>query len=223
MDKKPKIFENLEKLAPSIPVPLYWFDIDCVFMGMNELCLKVTGAKSFDVFIGKNYYQVHRKDIADEIVKNIKAVINTGKVVEAEEIIKDLSTGKDRYFLAVRSPLHDEDGTIVGVIATSIDITDKKNAEQQEIKMKLIEYAAQDTKKTVVEMAQWVQGPLLDIKKRAADALIELEKLLVDPNLENKKKQISSLIKNIDHDITKVGNLVNGMLNKLNKKYNADY
>ncbi|MEI8054740.1 MAG: PAS domain-containing protein [bacterium] len=163
MDKTPKIFKELEKIAPLIPVPLYWLDIDGVFMGMNDLCLKATGVMTSGVFIGKKYDQAHPKDIAEAIIKNLKLVVSTGKTVESEEVIRDFSTGRDRCFTAIRSPLHDEDGAIVGIIATSIEITDKKNAERLQIENELHRAQIKDQlkfKKIVDQAAHDIQSPL---------------------------------------------------------------
>ena len=123
-----KIFEYLEKIAPLIPIPLYWLDAKGVFLGGNDLCLTVTGAKSLDMFIGKTYDQIHPKGIAEKLVENINSVIRAGKTIETEEVTKDFATGEFRYFIAFRSPLYDGN-TVVGVIATSIEVTDKKKAE----------------------------------------------------------------------------------------------
>lgn len=132
MTTRPKIFDNLAKIAPLIPVPLYWLDRKGIFLGGNELCLEVTGAESLEAFIGKTYDKIHPLEIAEELVSNILSVIELNQTAETEEIIVDFTTGRNKYFLSIRSPLH-ENGEIVGIIATSIDITAQKEKEILEL------------------------------------------------------------------------------------------
>jgi|GEM_PF-376420 len=148
-----KIFEAIEKFAAAISVPLRWFDPSGVFLGGNQLCLDVTGATSLDVFIGKKYDQVYPKNIAEKIVKNFELVISTGDTVESEEMIKDLATGKERYLTTARAPLYDENNVIIGVIAASIEITDKKEAERLrlETERQKIQLREQDKFKKIID------------------------------------------------------------------------
>ena len=44
--------------------------------------------------------------------------------------IIDVRTGKYKYFMAIKSPLKNTEGTIIGIVGTSIDITAEKEAEQ---------------------------------------------------------------------------------------------
>lgn len=137
MEKKSQIFGFLDKLAPLIPIAFYWFDRNGVVMGGNDLCARISGAKSMEMFIGKKYSDVHSPEIAAEIERNLQLVVNSGQTIETEEAINDLSTNKNRYYLSVRSPLRDEDNVIVGIVATTIEITDKKEAERLKLETEL--------------------------------------------------------------------------------------
>jgi PAS domain S-box-containing protein len=130
MQKKPKTLEALEQVAPILPTPLYWEDSNSVILGCNETALKVSGALIREAFIDKTPHELYPKEMADHIKQHNAEVMHTGKILSQEEMIRDITTGEIKYFTAVKAPLHDNDGNIIGIIGTSIDITEKKEAER---------------------------------------------------------------------------------------------
>ena len=133
MAKRPEIFDELDRIAPLIPTPVYWLDTDYVIIGGNDLCLTAIGSKEKninDVLIGKTYYDYYPKDIADELTKMVEIVLSTNQATKVEEKITDVSTGKFRYYETARAPLYDNKGNIVGTICSATEITDKKETER---------------------------------------------------------------------------------------------
>src|SRR5688500_3136830 len=98
--KKPKIFEYLEIVAPTLPVPIYWKDRDSTVLGANELAVKNIGGKScsFDVFLGKKVHDFHAKQFADLIAYHDEEVMRVGEILMQEEPIIQLTTGEPKYF-----------------------------------------------------------------------------------------------------------------------------
>ena len=133
MTNKHKIFADLEKFAELLPVNLYWLDINGEFMGGNDLCLPNSGAKSWNEWLGKTYNDVQPPELAKPIVENVKRVITTGKLIICEDKYQDLTTGEIRYYKAIRTPLRDDNGQIIGIIGTSVEISAEKEAEQLKI------------------------------------------------------------------------------------------
>ena len=133
MSKRPKIFDELDRIARLIPIPVYWLDINYVIVGGNNLCLAAIGSSESeinDVLIGKTYYDYYPKEIADDLTARIKIVLEENRATKDEEMITDIKTGKFRYYETARAPLFDDDGTMVGTICTAIEITDKKEGER---------------------------------------------------------------------------------------------
>ncbi|HEX3151551.1 MAG TPA: PAS domain-containing protein [Gemmataceae bacterium] len=64
------------------------------------------------------------------ITDNDRHVMETGKVLEAEEPFTG-ADGQKRIFLSTKSPLRDATGQVVGVIGVSRDITDRKRTDQR--------------------------------------------------------------------------------------------
>jgi len=160
---KPRIFSDLERSANFIPAPLYWGDTNATVLGVNDLALRTIDVKREDI-VGKNVYAVHSKDLADIIMKHDIQVIKEKKTITFEESIVDAKTGTTRDFLSIKAPLFDDDGVeVVGLIETSIDITERKENERlrvetelQKVKLKELE----SFRKIIDQAAYDTQSPL---------------------------------------------------------------
>lgn len=124
------ILQYLEIVAPILPAPIYWLDRNGAVLGANEAALKSIGCKSITEILGKTSHDFHPPEIARRIVQHDQQVMQTGQTLEQEEPIIDLSTGRTRYYKAVKMPLRDEQGNIIGLVGTSIEITAEKENER---------------------------------------------------------------------------------------------
>lgn len=75
-------------------------------------------------FVGRYCYEVYCGNDSPALYCPAIETIETGRPVFIREIKK-----KGRYFQIVTSPLKDRDGTLKGVVEVSIDVTEKKRAE----------------------------------------------------------------------------------------------
>ena len=126
-----EIFDALKLVSSFIPTPIYWEDTNSVILGANKHVLTAVGLKSLDDYIGKNLYELYPKEIADNIKIHNEQVMRKGKILSQEEYIKDISTGEIKYYTAIKAPLYDSNGNIIGIIGTSVDITDRKKMEEE--------------------------------------------------------------------------------------------
>ena len=141
--KESNILKFLEVVAPILPAPLYWLDKASCVLGINKAMLDAVGAPSYNFCIGKSAFDVYPKDMAEVIIDHNNHVISRGETLAQEEKILNITTGKMQYFAAVKSPLYNDEGDIVGLIGTSIDITAEREAqynlaEEQAIFHKLV-------------------------------------------------------------------------------------
>jgi|GEM_PF-1729790 len=130
---KPKLLSMLEMLeivAPAIPALIYWHDKDGVVLGLNQVCLEEMGAKNFSDIIGKNPYDFYPRETAEYILGHNQQVMNSGEVSYQEESINDITTGKYKVFKSIKAPLYDNNGNVIGIIGTSVNITAEKEAEK---------------------------------------------------------------------------------------------
>jgi PAS domain S-box-containing protein len=193
--KKPRILENLEQVAQILPVPIYWLDVNSVVLGGNDLFFKAIGASPKD--LGKTAYDVYPKEIAERIIRHNEEVMEKNEILSQEEPIEDITTGQTKYFAAVKAPLHDDEGNVIGLVGTSIDITAKKKQEELE-KQKIV----LDEKIKVLQLmggavAHELRTPLAAIRLAAQSIERILPKLFqaYHAALDNK------LIKPITHEV----------------------
>lgn len=76
-------------------------------------------------FVGRYCYEVYCGNDSPALYCPAIETIETGRSVFIREIKK-----KGRYFQIVTSPLRDRDGTLKAVVEVSIDVTEKKRAEE---------------------------------------------------------------------------------------------
>ncbi len=127
INPKYNILELLDIVAPILPLPFYWHDTTGVVLGLNAECLKGMGATR-DV-IGKRPYDFYPMDVAEHILEHNKIVMNTGQISSQEERIEDITTKEVKYFAAIKAPLYDDNGKVIGIVGTSLDITAEKEAD----------------------------------------------------------------------------------------------
>lgn len=142
-NKKYNILELLDIIAPILPVPVYWHDTTGVVLGINDQCLKAIGASR--KIVGKRPYDFYPKDVADHILEHNKVVMKTEQILSQEEKIEDITTKQVKYFAAVKAPLYDDSGKIIGIVGTSLDITAEKEAEKLKIENLRLENLAKQT------------------------------------------------------------------------------
>jgi len=126
-----KKFSDLQSAAQIISIPLYWLDLNQVFLGINDLVVSGIGANSTMDVVGKTPYELYPHDLAHAIVLHHQEVIHRGETVITEEVIQNVTTGATQYYTATIWPLRDDNGKIIGTAGTSIDITSKKIADER--------------------------------------------------------------------------------------------
>ena len=124
-----KIFEALEIIAPILPTMVYWHNTEGVVLGLNALCLRSIGVTKKEQVLGKTPYEFYQKDIAKHILEHNNRVMRTGEVLSQDEQIEDIETGKVKIFRSTKAPLYNDEGKIIGIIGSSIEITNERQAE----------------------------------------------------------------------------------------------
>lgn len=111
-------------LMQDLPGCVYWKNKDGVYLGCNKYFLSMTGLSTVDKLIGKTDYDLCWGQQADALREHDEKAMLTGRL-QLEETVT-LSTGEKLTFTVVKSPLHDEQDNVIGVIGTSLDITQQK-------------------------------------------------------------------------------------------------
>lgn len=124
-----------DALFKHLPLNFSWMNRDGILLGCNETTLKNLSLTHMDEFVGK-----HSTEVATlEAWNNSRWVMETNKPSTFEET-HVTPEGKKVVFLSIKSPLHDEAGSVTGMVAVAIDITVEK--EKEHIKDLLIHHSA---------------------------------------------------------------------------------
>lgn len=128
MPPQDQIFKYLDFISQIIPATLYILNLNSQFIIINERGVKAVGAPNKEFVIGKNVFELYKDDaIASALQNDIDQVIQRGEIIQTEDKIVDVNTGKFRYYTATKAPLYDLDNQLIGIVGTSIKVTDQKN------------------------------------------------------------------------------------------------
>lgn len=129
-DDYQKTADYLEKIIALMPGHVYWKNRGGVLQGCNDEQAKSIGLNSrFDI-LGLTAYDTLPKDFADEVTRIDKEVMETGIARTVEEVLT-LPNGDKSVWLSKKVPLSDAEGTIIGVLGISFDITEQRKTEQE--------------------------------------------------------------------------------------------
>lgn len=96
---------------------------------VNQKVLELFNVKYEDI-IGKDDSHFFNLALANDFRLNDRRVLDLGESIEKEEITVVKSTGENRVYWAVKKPVKDSSGQIVGMCGISTDITERKRAEE---------------------------------------------------------------------------------------------
>jgi two-component system aerobic respiration control sensor histidine kinase ArcB len=107
---------------------LFWKDKEGKYLGCNEACAKLLKLNSPVEIIGKTDADFIPEPYRDEVLKLDQYVLETGKEQIIEEIGVDCE-GNPAFYISKKTPLKDQNGNIIGLTGTSLDVTKFKQAE----------------------------------------------------------------------------------------------
>ncbi len=114
-------------LLNDFPDPLFSFYPDGTYRHVNQAFATGIG-KSIDQIIGKKIWDVFQKDEAEKRFSALRTVFSTGEGKEIEVQIPH--PDGDRIYVTAIIPVKDISGSVVSVICSSKDITERKLAEK---------------------------------------------------------------------------------------------
>ena len=172
----------LRTLIDNLPDPIYVMDKDCRKVIANNADLSNIGLGNESEVLGKTDIELFEGDIGLRGHSKNKEVIGSGKaLINFEEDFVD-SKGERRWLLTTKIPLHDIDGTIIGLVGIGHDITERKRAEEELIKAK--EKAEEgDRLKTAFlhNISHEIRTPM--------NAIVGFSALLEEPDIDSKTRK----------------------------------
>lgn len=138
--------EKYQIILDAIPALVFIKDTENRIISINRAYEEVTGLRKEDV-LGKRLFDLtEHQDIVEKCWLDDLEVIETG--VAKRNIIGPLFTDLQKWFITDKIPFTNSDGTVSGIIGFSMNITDRKHAEdallRSEKKFRLLVETAPD-------------------------------------------------------------------------------
>lgn len=121
----------IEGIINSIPVRVFWKDKNLVYLGCNKLFALDAGLTDPKEIIGKDDFRMGWKNQAELYRDDDRKVIVSGEPKLHIEEPQTTPEGTDISLLTSKIPLRNSVGEIIGVLGTYIDITERKQAEEE--------------------------------------------------------------------------------------------
>ncbi|MBI5352629.1 MAG: PAS domain S-box protein [Chloroflexi bacterium] len=111
----------------SIPDTAWLKDKEGRYIEVNEQFIKTAGKRIEDI-IGRNDWEIWRKDYADMYHANDLDVMRTRQRIQIEEFQVD-SLGREYWTETIKTPIMDSKGEVIGTTGIAREITERKKAE----------------------------------------------------------------------------------------------
>ncbi len=113
-------------LVENLPTKVFLKDRQSVYVSCNELFAKMVGLSAADI-VGHTDHDFFPANLASKYCEDDQRIMASGL---AEEIEEDyLEQGEIRTALTLKTPVHNEAGTVTGILGIFSDITERKRTE----------------------------------------------------------------------------------------------
>ena len=148
----------LQQLIDSIPNPVFYQDTDRVYRGCNAAFLRYLG-RSHQEVVGKSSFEVLSPEQAGRYQEADAELLNGGGVQVYETEIRS-ATGELRNVIFNKARFANLDGSPGGIVGVILDISERKQLEQERLDLLLREQAARLEAETMASLIAAVAGNL---------------------------------------------------------------
>lgn len=185
----------------NMPGAVYWKDKEGRYMGCNKFVAQMAGFESPEEMVGKTDYDLCWHEFAEDWRLLDNKVIQEDTTIVREEKAK-LNSGKVITELTFKTPLKNEYNEIIGIIGTSLDITDRKEMEMALMQSQIAAEAANRAKSEfIANMSHDIRTPL--------GGVVGMSKILENNIQTPKEKQYAHWINDCGQQLL---SLLNGIL-----------
>ena len=120
--------ELLRNIIDTVPVRIFWKDVNSKFLGANRLFAQDAGLKDQKELIGKSDFDLPWAKEAQNYIDDDQSVIKAEKEKISYEEEQTRKDGSVMYLATSKTPLRNEKNEIVGILGSYVDITVQKEA-----------------------------------------------------------------------------------------------
>jgi PAS domain S-box-containing protein len=123
-------YDLLRTLIDSLPDRIFIKDRQSRFLFNNPAHVGALGATCQDELVGKTDLDIFPTEMARQKYNDERAVMESGRPLNREEMTVNPRTKEARWLQTTKVPLLDQQGTVVGLMGISRDITELKRTEE---------------------------------------------------------------------------------------------
>ncbi|MFH1292647.1 MAG: PAS domain S-box protein, partial [Pseudomonadota bacterium] len=120
----------LRAVIDNVPDFIFVKDTESRYLFSNKAFANFLGQKTAEELVGKSVFEVYPQELAAQFYADDQEVICSGQTLLNREERSVDQMGNKVWDLTTKMPLRDSSGKIVGLVAISKDITDRKRAEE---------------------------------------------------------------------------------------------
>jgi len=125
-----------DEVFNALPDLVWLKDVDGKFLACNPMFERFIGAREADI-IGRTDYDFVPAGLADTFRANDSAAITAGGPRSNEEWLTFADDNHQALVLTTKTPVHDANGRLMGVLGVARDITERRHAEEKLRKLSL--------------------------------------------------------------------------------------
>lgn len=187
----------LQTLIDSLPYPMLYKDMQGLYIGCNKACEAFYGLPREQI-IGKTVFDFYPEEIAEIHHKADLALFNQPglQAYETKEIDQ---AGNEFLFKTIKAVYYNDDGSAAGIIATLIDITERKKMEDTLINARLEAERANAAKSLfLANMSHEIRTPM--------NGIIGMTDLVLMTKLTNEQRDYLDIVKSSTNALLRVLN-----------------
>ncbi|GEM_PF-1727305 len=171
-------YSQLQQLFRSVPDGLVVISPEFTILNANEKLAKWVGISQSDL-VGRKCYELLRAPECQTLGCTLKMVASGASAVEREMEITGID-GVSRHTLISSAPLHDAEGSFMGMVASIKDITERKKAEEGLENYRQLLQQAQD-----IILFIRMDGQILEVNQAACNEYGYSREELLSLNIKN--------------------------------------
>jgi len=121
----------LNSVLENVPIRVFWKDRASRYLGCNSLFARDAGLTGPDELLGKDDFQLAWREQADAYRTDDQAVMAFDKPKIGYEEPETTAAGGTIWLRSSKVPLHDPEGTVIGLLGIYDDITERRAADEE--------------------------------------------------------------------------------------------